>query len=97
MEEISPALTRYGDLEPPSIDAVKAGVRAQLVDANRGEQGKVREKTESLRMPIENFYFTDAISRSSRTMARCSAAKMSKARIGEGPELEPEQAAAGFA
>ncbi|KAI5800261.1 hypothetical protein DFH27DRAFT_591249 [Peziza echinospora] len=85
MEEISPALTRYDIIEPASMAA--AGIKAQLVDANRGETRKA--KGEKLKKPIENFYFTDVISRSSKTMARCSAANMAKS----GSLEEPKQGA----
>lgn len=70
MEELSPALRRYDIVEPVGRE-VAALSKVQLVDANKGS----RAGGESLRPAIENFYFTDAISRSSPTMARCSAAK----------------------
>jgi len=68
MEEISPALRRYDLVEPASLPGLS---KVQLVDQNQGAQatGQV------LKNPIENFFFTDAISRNSPTMARCSAAK----------------------
>ncbi|KAF8468332.1 hypothetical protein BDZ91DRAFT_848152 [Kalaharituber pfeilii] len=94
LEEISPALTMYDILEAPSTEVVKAGVRMGLVEANKGAGSKVAGSGERLRKPIENFYFTDVVSRSSRTMARCSAAKM--ARHGELDESEA-QAVAGAA
>jgi len=71
MEEISPALRRYDVVEPASSPALG---RVQLVDQNKN--AKVGGKP--LKNPIENFFFTDAISRSSPTMARCSAAKAAK-------------------
>ena len=68
MEEISPALRRYDIIEGTGILQLS---KVQLVDQNKGAkpQGK------SLKSSIENFFFTDSISRSSPTMARCSAAK----------------------
>ncbi|PGH23115.1 NADH-ubiquinone oxidoreductase 78 kDa subunit, mitochondrial [Polytolypa hystricis UAMH7299] len=68
MEEISPALRRYDIVEPTSVSALS---KVQLVDQNKGSKpsGEIFKKV------IENFYFTDPISRSSPTMARCSAAK----------------------
>lgn len=73
MEEISPALRRYDIVEPTSKE-MQALSKVQLVDANKGAKivGGV------IKNPIENFFFTDAISRSSPTMARCSAAKAQK-------------------
>ncbi|KAM5491376.1 ndufs1 NADH-ubiquinone oxidoreductase subunit [Microsporum audouinii] len=68
MEEISPALRRYDIVEPSSLATLS---RVQLVDQNRGSKATGAP----LKKPIENFYFTDVISRSSTTMARCSAAK----------------------
>lgn len=70
MEEISPALSRYDIVEPTSKE-IAALSKVQLVDQNKGHKtvgaplGKV----------IQDFYFTDVISRSSPTMARCSASK----------------------
>lgn len=57
MEELSPALTRYDVVEPASLSAV--GVRLGLIEANTGSKvlGTVMKRV------IENFYFTDAISR----------------------------------
>lgn len=68
MFEISPALAAYDVVEPVALQSLS---RVQLVDQNKGAQ----TTGEALKLPIENFYFTDAISRSSPTMARCSAAK----------------------
>ena len=70
MEEISPALRRYDVCEPTSGD-VSALSRVQLVEQNKNSQAT----GSPLRKVIENFYFTDVISRSSPTMARCSASK----------------------
>jgi len=68
MEEISPALTRYDVVEPSSLAALS---KVQLVDQNKGSKAS----GEAFKKVIEDFYFTDVISRSSPTMARCSAAK----------------------
>ncbi|KAI9774819.1 MAG: NADH dehydrogenase (ubiquinone) 78K chain precursor, 5-prime end [Geoglossum simile] len=68
MEEISPTLARYDVVEPVSLPALS---RTQLVDQNKGSKAAGAP----LKKVIEDFYFTDAISRSSPTMARCSAAK----------------------
>lgn len=70
MEEISPALSRYDIVEQASKE-VAALSKVQLVDQNKGQKAA----GEALKRPIENFFFTDSISRSSPTMARCSAAK----------------------
>lgn len=68
MFEISPALAAYDVVEPVALPSLS---KVQLVDQNKG----AKSTGEVLKLPIENFYFTDAISRSSPTMARCSAAK----------------------
>jgi NADH dehydrogenase (ubiquinone) Fe-S protein 1 len=56
MEEISPTLARYDVVEPISLPGLS---RAQLVDQNKGS----KPTGVPLKNPIENFYFTDAISR----------------------------------
>ncbi|EME47153.1 hypothetical protein DOTSEDRAFT_69195 [Dothistroma septosporum NZE10] len=73
MEEISPALRRYDIVEPTSKQ-LQALSKVQLVDQNKGSQAS----GQPLRQVIENFFFTNSISRSSPTMARCSAAKAAK-------------------
>ena len=71
MEEISPTLRRYDIVEPTSLGALS---KVQLVDQNKGSKAT----GQAFKKPIEDFYFTDSISRSSPTMARCSAAKAQK-------------------
>jgi NADH dehydrogenase (ubiquinone) Fe-S protein 1 len=68
MVEISPALAAYDVVEPTSLQQLS---KVQLVDQNKG----AKTTGEPLKKVIDNFYFTDVISRSSPTMARCSAAK----------------------
>ncbi|KAI0442815.1 hypothetical protein F4803DRAFT_517471 [Xylaria telfairii] len=68
MVEISPALAAYDVVEPTSLKQLS---RVQLVDQNKGS----KSTGEPLKKVINDFYFTDVISRSSPTMARCSAAK----------------------
>ena len=70
MEEISPALSRYDIVEPVSKD-VATLCKVQLVDQNKGH----KPAGAPLQKVIQDFFFTDVISRSSPTMARCSAAK----------------------
>lgn len=70
MEEVSPALRLYDVVEPTSKDVAALG-KVQLVDQNKNSHAIGAP----LRKVIENFYFTDVISRSSPTMARCSASK----------------------
>lgn len=94
MEEISPALRRYDIVEPTSQPHLS---KVQLVEQNKG----AKPSGEAFKQPIDNFYFTDAISRSSPTMARCSAAKAAKncetnfmapgepnSQVGYGPDLQ---------
>ncbi|KUI62371.1 hypothetical protein VP1G_09504 [Cytospora mali] len=68
MVEISPALAAYDVVEPVALQQLS---KVQLVEQNKG----AKATGAPLKLPIENFYFTDVISRSSPTMARCSAAK----------------------
>ncbi|KAI9372396.1 hypothetical protein BJX61DRAFT_451414 [Aspergillus egyptiacus] len=70
MEEISPVMRRYDVVEPTSLVQLS---KVQLVDQNKGAQ----VTDAPFKRVIEDFYFTDSISRSSPTMARCSAAKAS--------------------
>ncbi|KAI9759396.1 MAG: NADH dehydrogenase (ubiquinone) 78K chain precursor, 5-prime end [Chaenotheca gracillima] len=96
MAEISPALARYDVVEPVALPSLS---RTQLVDQNKGS----KPTGEPLRRVIDNFYLTDVISRSSPTMARCSAAKATGnpetnfmapgessqgAQVGYGPQME---------
>ncbi|KAF3069594.1 NADH-ubiquinone oxidoreductase 78 kDa subunit [Trichoderma lentiforme] len=68
MIEISPALAAYDVVEPVALKELS---KVQLVEQNKG----AKASNQPLKKVIENFYFTDVISRSSPTMARCSAAK----------------------
>lgn len=68
MEEISPVMRRYDVVEPTSLSLLS---KVQLVDQNKG----IKPTETPFKKIIEDFYFTDSISRSSPTMARCSAAK----------------------
>ncbi|KAK0740645.1 hypothetical protein B0T18DRAFT_431919 [Schizothecium vesticola] len=68
MVEISPALTSYDVVERASLPGLS---KVQLAEQNKG----AKATGEPLKKVIDNFYFTDVISRSSPTMARCSAAK----------------------
>jgi len=68
MEEISPVLRRYDIVEGTALPQLS---KVQLVDQNKG----AKPENKSLKSAIENFFFTDAIARSSPTMARCAAAK----------------------
>ena len=56
MQEISPALRSYDIVEPSSLSALS---KIQLVDQNRGSKAT----GEPFKRAIENFYFTDVISR----------------------------------
>lgn len=56
MEEISPALRRYDVVEKTSLSELS---KVQLVDQNKGST----VSGATLKKPIENFFFTDAISR----------------------------------
>lgn len=56
MVEISPALAAYDVVEPVALQQLS---RVQLIDQNKGSKASGA----SLRLPVENFYFTDVISR----------------------------------
>lgn len=56
MAEISPALVAYDVVEPVALQQLS---KVQLVDHNKG----AKTTGAPLKLPIENFYFTDAISR----------------------------------
>jgi NADH dehydrogenase (ubiquinone) Fe-S protein 1 len=56
MEEISPVLRRYDLVEPSSVGTLS---KVQLVDQNKGSKASGAP----LKKPIENFFFTDVISR----------------------------------
>jgi len=54
--EISPALTGYDIVEPVALPGLS---KVQLVDQNKG----AKSTGAPLKKVIENFYFTDVISR----------------------------------
>lgn len=56
MVEISPALAAYDVVEPVALQQLS---KVQLVDQNKG----AKASGTPLQLPIENFYFTDVISR----------------------------------
>ena len=56
MEEISPALRRYDVVEGTGMPQLQ---KVQLVDQNKG----AKASGQPFRLPIENFFFTDVISR----------------------------------
>ena len=70
MEEISPALRLYDIVQPASKEMATLS-KVQLVDQNKNSHAVGTP----LQKVVENFYFTDVISRSSPTMARCSTSK----------------------
>lgn len=64
--DIAPHLIRHEVIEPVSSDIVKIGF-TELVNNNKS----AKIAGSPLKNPITNFYFTDVISRSSPTMAKC--------------------------
>lgn len=68
MADIAPHLLRHEVIEPATLAEV--GFKTQLVAPNR----RIKATDAPLKNPIDNFYFTDSISRSSPTMAKCSIA-----------------------
>lgn len=66
MAEIAPHLVRYDVIEPTSKAVATLGLKDIL---SRNKAASI--SGELLKNPIDNFYFTDVISRSSPTMAKC--------------------------
>lgn len=66
--DIAPHFVRHDVIEPVSQDIVSVGLKDIV-----GRHHTVRAGTTALKNPIDNFYFTDVISRSSPTMAKCVA------------------------
>lgn len=66
MGEIAPSLVRHEVVEPVSVGIAKLGL--QQAAGSHAQVG-----SSELKNPIANFYFTDVISRSSPTMAKCVA------------------------
>lgn len=56
MEEVAPGLRRYDAVEPVALPGLS---KVQLVDQNKASKAS----NEPLKNPIENFYFTDVLSR----------------------------------
>jgi NADH dehydrogenase (ubiquinone) Fe-S protein 1 len=82
--EVAPHLIRHQVIEPVSSDIVKIGF-TDLVNKNKNS----KIVGSPLINPISNFYFTDVISRSSPTMAKCITtfgAKIDKTKD-ENPEI----------
>ncbi len=67
--EIAPHLVRFDVAESTSVDVAKVGIAQGLIKDNI----KSKPTNGTLKNPIKNFYFTDVISRSSPTMAKCIA------------------------
>lgn len=67
--EIAPHFVRHGVVEPTSPEVATIGLKDIL-----GRHQNTKVLGIPLKNPIDNFYFTDVISRSSPTMARCVAA-----------------------
>lgn len=64
--DIAPHFVRHDVVEPVSKEIVTVGLKDIL---NRHQNSKISGIP--LKNPIDNFYFTDVISRSSPTMAKC--------------------------
>lgn len=74
MWDTSPTLLRYDTIETPSTAVAQLGF-ASLVDTLKDSQATAKDGAK-FTLPVENFYMTDAISRSSVTMAQCSRGKL---------------------
>lgn len=62
IDSIAPHLVRFGSVESVSPEVVKLAVETAPSAKPTGAE---------LKNPIENFYFTDVITRNSKTMAQC--------------------------
>lgn len=68
LSEIAPHLLRHEVIEPSTLASL--GAKEQLINPHKHSNATDAKLTKT----IENFYFTDSISRSSPTMAKCSIA-----------------------
>ncbi|ORY86759.1 NADH-ubiquinone oxidoreductase 75 kDa subunit [Leucosporidium creatinivorum] len=76
MWEVAPSLVKLDVVEKGS--AVLEAVKALRVEAARSKgEKKVGGRTGAFKKPIENFYRTDPISRSSVTMGKCTVSLLS--------------------
>ncbi|BFZ55505.1 ndufs1 NADH-ubiquinone oxidoreductase subunit [Savitreella phatthalungensis] len=89
MADVSPNLVRYDIVEKTSLAAV--GAKALMVDANKGQATKASNAPLKNPITLENFYLTDPIARSSKTMARCHT-QFNAATTGNDADLKPEVA-----
>ncbi|KAK9480001.1 hypothetical protein V1514DRAFT_327090 [Lipomyces japonicus] len=80
LQAVAPHLVRHDHVEPGTASLAATGIKAQLVDGNK-QSAKIPGAP--LRSVVPNFYFTDAVSRSSPTLARAAAAFL---KTGEVPE-----------
>ncbi|CAI5507926.1 unnamed protein product [Closterium sp. Naga37s-1] len=69
LREVAPHLARIDEVEPPLTLTAQAGVQHT--------PGAILP--EPFELPVTNFYMTDAISRASVTMAKCTSAKAKQA------------------
>jgi len=73
MWDVSPTLLRYDTVETPGDGTVQIGLSELIKQSARAMKEKVTGgRTGAFKKPIEDFYRTDSISRSSVTMAQCS-------------------------
>ena len=71
MWDISPTLTKYDHLE--AVGNAEVAIKALRMEAERvGKMGGEGGLEGAFKRPIENFYRTDPISRSSVTMSKCT-------------------------
>lgn len=66
--QIAPHLLRHEVVEPTTVSAL--GIKEQLINNNKHSTPSDAKLTKA----VENFYFTDSISRNSKTMAKSSIA-----------------------
>lgn len=89
--DMSPSLVRYDLAETTSPDVALAGMKA--LSGAKASKGS----SEPFKKVIDNFYMTDAISRASTTMAKCSRVFSERSTGTPAPPLEEAKAEAGLA
>ena len=71
MWDISPTLVRYDNVETPSVEVQKLGLKSLA-------EVQATASSEALKKPVANFYQTNPIARASVTMAACTKAFVTK-------------------
>ncbi|ODV91141.1 hypothetical protein CANCADRAFT_2860 [Tortispora caseinolytica NRRL Y-17796] len=84
--QIAPHAVRADTIQTTSADVAKLGLKS-LTDKFKG----AKASNEPLKQVVGNFYFTNSVTRSSTTMARCST-QFTRDRVSSDADSEPEKA-----